>query len=363
MKKVLALSLLVGMALLVGCAQKPVEPPTDAMPPEPMPAEPAASAEVAVDPNLSGEIKIDGSSTVYPITEAVAEEFGKLAANVHVTVGISGTGGGFKKFTAGETDISDASRPIKDKEMVAAQTGGIEFIELPVAYDGLAVMVNPANTFVDHLTVDELKKIWEPGSTIKKWSEVRAGWPEEELHLYGPDTDSGTFDYFTEAICGKEGECRSDYTPSTDDNVLVTGIAGDQGALGYFGFAYYAENQDKLKLVPVDGGQGPVAPSDTTINDGSYQPLSRPIFIYVKKAAAERPEVDTFVKYYLTKVAGLLKEVGYTALPQAAYDAGLKRYTDRVTGSVFSGGSQPGVKIEDLLAKESAPAAPAPTTP
>lgn len=305
---------------------------------------------------LAGTIKIDGSSTVFPITEAVAEEFQKLYPGVRVTVGISGTGGGFKKFTAGETDISDASRPIKTSEADQAQNNGIEYIELPVAYDGLSVMVNPKNNWVDYLTVEELKKIWAPEAQgkITRWNQVRPAWPDQELHLYGAGTDSGTFDYFTEAINGKEGASRGDYTASEDDNVLVQGIAGDPLALGYFGYAYYVENKDRLKLVPIvnpKSGQ-PVLPSEETINNGSYQPLSRPIFIYVSKKSAERPEVQEFVRFYLTKGKSLVSEVGYIQLPANAYDLALQRFEARKTGSVFAGGSQTGVTVEDLLRRE-----------
>lgn len=277
------------------------------------------------DKKLAGAVKIDGSSTVFPITEAVAEEFKKVQPGVNVTVGISGTGGGFKKFTAGETDISNASRPIKDNEKKMAEEKKIEYIEFPVAYDGISVVVNKQNTWVDKLTVQELKKIWEPGSKVKKWSEVRPGWPDVDIKLYGPGTDSGTFDYFTEAINGKEKACRTDFTPSEDDNVLVQGVAGDKGALGYFGYAYYAENKDKLKVVPIDAGKGPVTPEDKTINDGTYKPLSRPIFIYVSKASLQRPEVREFVKFYLTSAPKLVQQVGYTRLPDNFYSDGLAK--------------------------------------
>lgn len=261
-----------------------------------------AKADKSAEQKLTGEIKIDGSSTVFPITEAVAEEFKKVHPEVKTSVGISGTGGGFKKFTVGETDISNASRPIKDSEKKAAEENKIEFLELPVGYDGLSIVVNKENTWVDKLTLDELKKMWEPGSQVKKWNQIRPEWPDMDIKLYGPGTDSGTFDYFTEAINGKEKASRSDYTPSEDDNVLVMGVAGDKGALGYFGYAYYLENKDKLKVVPIDAGNGAVAPDEKTINDGSYKPLSRPIFIYVNKASLERPEVKEFIKFYLTEV-------------------------------------------------------------
>src|SRR4030043_420143 len=247
-------------------------------------------------------IKIDGSSTVYPITEAVAEEFQKMKKGaVKVTVGISGTGGGFKKFSRGEIDISDASRPIVKKEMDACKEAGIEYIELPVAYDGLAVMVNPKNNWVTSMTVADLKKIWEPAAErkITKWNHVNPAWPDVPLKLYGPGVDSGTFDYFTEAIVGKSRSSRGDFTASEDDNVLVQGIASDRGGLGFFGYAYYAENPDKLKLVGIDAGKGAVLPSLQTVMDGTYAPLSRPIFIYFNKKSMERPEVKEFVEFYL----------------------------------------------------------------
>ena len=272
---------------------------------------------------LSGEILIDGSSTVFPVTSAAAEDFRIDNPNVQIPVGISGTGGGFKKFAAGEIAISDASRPIKDTERELAMTNGVEFIELEVAYDGLSVMVNPDNDFASCLTTDELKMIWEPESSVTTWQDVRGEWPNEEIVLYGPDADSGTFDYFTEEIVGDTGLIRQDFYPAVDDNVLVQGISGDRYALGYFGYAYYAANTDKLKLVSVDAGDGCVTPTETTINDGSYSPLSRPLYIYVNIAALERPEVTAFVRYFLQNGDQLASSAGYVGLPQAQYDAGL----------------------------------------
>ncbi len=273
-------------------------------------------------------IKVDGSSTVFPITEAVAEEFGRAGAG-KVIVGISGTGGGFKRFCRGETDISDASRPIKQKEIDACREGGVQYIELPVAYDGLAVVVNPKNTWVDYLTVEELKKIWEPGAqgAITKWSQVRSGFPDEDFQLFGPGTDSGTFDYFTEVINGKPGSSRGDYTASEDDNVLVEGVASSSGGLGYFGLAYYEENMERVKAVPVKGkGANAVTPSKDTVLNGTYAPLSRPLFIYVNKDSLRtKPAVKSFVQYYLQNAPMLAEEVGYVPLPQSEYDAGLSK--------------------------------------
>jgi phosphate transport system substrate-binding protein len=272
---------------------------------------------------LEGEIRIDGSSTVYPITEAVAEEFRVEQPRVKVTIGVSGTGGGFKKFCRAETDISDASRPIKDKEKVICSEAGIEWLELPVAYDGMAVLANPENDWLESITVEELKKIWEPAAqeSVTKWNQVNPDWPDKEIRLFGPGVASGTFDYFTEAIVGESGSSRGDYTASEDDNVLVQGIAGDKYALGFFGLAYYEENKDKLRLVAVDGGNGPVLPSAETVEDGTYAPLSRPIFIYVSSTAAERPEVVEFVHFYLATAGELVSDVGYISLPADMYSA------------------------------------------
>ncbi|MDY6981588.1 MAG: PstS family phosphate ABC transporter substrate-binding protein [Pseudomonadota bacterium] len=269
---------------------------------------------------MTGVVSLDGSSTVYPISEAVAEEFpANVAPRVRVTVGVSGTGGGFKKFLAGEIDINDASRPISESEIEAARANGIDYLEIPVAYDGLSVVVNPNNTWVDHLTMAELQTIWQPGSTVDSWNDIRAGWPDRPIRLYGAGTDSGTFDYFTETVNGETGASRPDYTASEDDNVLVTGIEGDENALGYFGYAYYQENQERLKLVPIDGGNGPIAPDPTTINNGTYSPLSRPVFIYVNKASLARPQVRAFVEFYLEIAPEIVSEVGYIPLPDADY--------------------------------------------
>lgn len=322
--------LAVGIILLpvvMACAPAAVPSTPTPTPPSAKPAAPTASptspAPTPAAKILSGSVRADGSSTVFPITEAVAEEFQKLNRNVKVTVGISGTGGGFQKFTVGETDISDASRPIKDSEKAAALKNGVEYLELRVAFDGLSVLVNPANNWVDCLTTAELKKIWEPASQVNNWNQVRPNFPNQQLRLYGPGTDSGTFDYFTEVINGKEDASRGDYTASEDDNVLVLGVAADKGALGYFGYAYYVENQKRLKLVAIDSGKGCVAPSDKAIIDGTYSPLSRPIFIYVNKKSLQRPEVLEFARFYMTQAPKLVPQVGYTSLPQADYDKGL----------------------------------------
>ena len=300
-------------------------------------------------------VTIDGSSTVYPITEAVAEDFqiSKKGA-VKVTVGISGTGGGFKKFCRGEIDISDASRPILAKEMDACRAAGIKYIEIPVAYDALTVVVNPSNTWIKSMTVAELKKIWEPAAQgkITHWNQVNPAWPNVKISLFGPGADSGTFDYFTEAVNGKSKASRGDFTASEDDNVLVQGVSRDKNALGYFGFAYYIENQKKLKAVPIDGGKGPVAPSPETVENGTYSPMSRPIFIYVNAKSLEKPEVAEFVEFYLANAAVLTKEVKYVALPAKAYQTASAHVKARKLGTVFGGEAEVGLKIEDLLSRE-----------
>lgn len=303
---------------------------------------------------VSKFVKIDGSSTVYPITEGIAEEFQKTKKDVKVTVGISGTGGGFKKFCRGETDISNASRPIVKKEIEVCKENGIEYIELPVAYDGLAVMVNPKNTWVTYMTVGELKKMWEPEATgkITKWNQIRADWPDIPIKLFAPGVDSGTFDYFTEAINGKSRASRTDMTTSEDDNVLVHGISGDKGAIGYFGYAYYAENPKKLKLVGIDAGKGPVFPSDKTIMDGTYSPLSRPLFIYINKKSVEKSEVKEFVNFFLKNAPKIVKQVKYIPLPDRAYKLVEERFAKLKTGTVFEGEAKIGVKVEDLLKLE-----------
>ena len=270
--------------------------------------------------NLSGTVEIDGSSTVFLISEAAAEDFGKLHPDVRVNVGVSGTGGGFKRFVTGETDISNASRPMKVTESSSAEKNGIQYLELTVALDGLSVIVNPKNDFVGCLTVGELKSIWSPGSIIDNWNQVRSTFPDRPLRLYGSDTDSGTFDYFTEAIVGEAQSSRSDYTASADDNVLVRGVSGDRNALGYFGYAYYEENSEILKLVSINNGSGCVPPTAATIESGEYFPLSRPLFIYVNKTSLMKPEVKAFVEFYLKNARELVNEVGYVPLTASTYE-------------------------------------------
>ena len=301
-------------------------------------------------------IQLDGSSTVFPITEAVAEEFQKASkGKVKVTVGIAGTGGGFKKFCRAETDVSNASRPILKSEIEDCKKRGVQFIELPVAFDALTVIVNPKNDWVKSLTIADLKKMWEPSAQgkITTWNQIRPEWPNNPLKLFGPGADSGTFDYFTEAIVGKAKSSRGDFTASEDDNVLVQGVANDRNALGYFGFAYYIENQKKLKAVPIVGAKGAVGPSPKTVEDGTYQPLSRPIFIYIsKKSLDSKPEVKEFVDFYLKNAPQLVKQVKYIALPQSAYTVGAEHVKKGKIGTVFGGTAEVGVKIEDLLKRE-----------
>ena len=294
---------------------------------------------------LSGSVVGDGSSTVFPISEAIAEAFGKENPDVRVTVGVSGTGGGFKKFCEGELDFNDASRPIKKEEMERCAAKGIEFIELPIAYDGISVLVNKANDWVDYITVAELKKAWEPDAQgkVTRWNQIRPSWPDRPLQLYGPGTDSGTFDYFTEAVVGKQDASRGDYTASEDDNVLVQGVSGDPNALGYFGYAYYVENQDKLKAVPIVNPKTskPVLPSEETIKSGEYSPLSRPLFVYVTKNASLRPEVRAFLDFYLSHPE-IIAATGYVSLSSELYSRASKRLAAGTTGSAFGGATELG---------------------
>jgi phosphate transport system substrate-binding protein len=282
---------------------------------------------------LSGPVEIDGSSTVYPISEAVAEEFQIANPETRVAVGVSGTGGGFKRFCAGETDVSNASRPIDAEEAATCEQNGVRFTEIRVAWDGLSVVTNPSNDFVECLTVDELKRIWEPGSAIDNWSQVRDGFPDKTLVLYGPGTDSGTFDYFTEAVVGETDASRPDYTASEDDNVLVQGVQGDPGALGYFGFAYYEENADRLKLLGVDGGTGCIQPSVETIESQTYAPLSRPLFLYVSDVGLAKPQVEAFVEFHLQEGAELVRSVGYIPLQPEQYADELAKVRELAGGA------------------------------
>jgi phosphate transport system substrate-binding protein len=304
-------------------------------------------------------ITIDGSSTVAPLTEAVAEEFQKANPGQRVTVGTKGTGGGFERFCANEIDIADASRPIRATEREKCTPAGIQYIELPIAYDGLAVVVHPKNTWATSMTVADLKKIWEPAAQgkILRWNQIRPEWPDRELHLFGAGVDSGTFDYFTEVIVGKMDESRGDYTSSEDDNVIVQGVSGDENALGYFGYAYFEQNKDKLKVVAIDdgddsNGKGPIAPSPETVKDGTYRPLSRPIFIYPKVAALERAEVKSFVDFYLTKGIPLIREVGYVPLSEAEYNLVRNRFSGRKTGSMFEGTEKAQLTLEQRLSQQ-----------
>lgn len=300
-------------------------------------------------------IKVDGSSTVFPITEAVAEEFQKETRGaVRVTVGISGTGGGFKKFCRGETDVQDASRPISSSEMEACRAGGVQFYELPIAFDALTLAVSPQATWINSVTVDELKRMWEPSAQgrIMKWSQIRSDWPDQPLKLFGAGSDSGTFDYFTEAVVGKAKASRGDFTASEDDNTLVQGIVNDKHALGYIPFAYYEPNKKRLKAVSIDSGQGPVSPSRETVENGSYQPLSRPLFIYVSTKSAARPEVKRFVEFYLAQVPVLAPQVKYVPLPPQAYALAGEHFKNGRFGTAFQGGSTIGMKIEELLRRE-----------
>nr|WP_176785737.1 PstS family phosphate ABC transporter substrate-binding protein [Propionivibrio dicarboxylicus] len=316
----------------------------------------AGFAMVGAQPVLAQVVKVDGSSTVYPITEAVAEDFQKAKKNaVKVTVGISGTGGGFKKFCRGEIDVSDASRPILKAEMEACKQAGIQYYELPVAFDAITVVVNP-KSFLKDISVEQLKAMWEPAAQgkVSKWNQINPAWPDAPIKLFGPGADSGTFDYFTEAVVGKAKSSRGDYTASEDDNVLVQGISRDVNAIGYFGYAYYAENTGKLKALPVieKTGKAGIAPSEKTVLDGSYQPLSRPIFIYVNAKSLDKPEVKEFVEYYMKEGAKLAKEVKYVPLPAKAYTVNLEHLAKKKLGTVFGGNAEVGVTIEALQKRE-----------
>lgn len=305
---------------------------------------------------LAQVIKIDGSSTVYPVTEAVAEEFQKANKGLKVTVGVSGTGGGFKKFCRTETDISNASRPISASEMADCKAAGVEYFELPVAFDALTVVINPRNTWLKQATVAELKKMWEPAAQgkVMRWNQVNPAWPDQPMKLFGAGSDSGTFDYFTEAIVGKSKSSRGDFTASEDDNVLVQGVAGDVNAIGYFGYAYYAENQGKLKALPIieKDGKPAVSPSPETVIAGTYQPLARPIFIYVNAKSLAKPEVKKFVDFFMAQGAKMAKEVKYVPLPAAIYTTNLKHIADNKKGTIFGGKNEVGISIDELVKRE-----------
>jgi phosphate transport system substrate-binding protein len=305
-------------------------------------------------------ITLDGSSTVFPIAEAVAEEFGKANPNSRTpTVGISGTGGGFQKFCRGETDISNASRPIRPAEIEACQKAGVEYVEVPIAYDGIAIVVNPKNSWATNITVAELKTMWAPEAQgkVTRWNQVRPSWPNREIRLFGAGVDSGTYDYFTEATVGKEGASRGDFTSSEDDNVIVQGVASDELAVGFLPLAYVEENRERLKIVPVDDGKadngaGPIVPSAETVRGGTYQPLSRPLFVYVARKAADRPEVQKFVDMFFSR-DDLIREVGYIELTPQIIELARKHFADRKVGTAFGeGGSQVGMTLEALLARE-----------
>lgn len=345
MKKIILASTLI--ALAVACGQKSGSENT------------TADSTAASSTSMS-TVEIDGSSTVYPITEAMAEEFRVESPAVKVTIGVSGTGGGFKKFGRGEIDIANASRPIKASEDSTCKAAGVEYIELPIAYDGIAIVVHAENKWINDITVGELKMLWEPSAQgkIMKWNQIRKTWPNEEIHLLGAGTQSGTFDYFTEAIVGKAKACRGDYTASEDDNVLVQGISTDKNALGFFGIDYYIANKDKLKLIPVNdeddtNGKGAIAPSEETVKNGTYQPLSRPLFIYINKKSLAKTEVNSFAKFYVNNATTLVSEAGYIALTPEIYKIVLARLEKQVTGSVFLGlKTSVGIKMEDVLKME-----------
>lgn len=317
-----------------------------------------SSGTNSADGSISGSVNIDGSSTVFPITSAVAEEFQGMHRDVRMSVSYSGTGGGFKKFDLGEKDINNASRPIKQSEIDTILENGYSFIELPIAYDGLTVILNPENDWVDYFTVEELNKIWEPNSTVTKWSDVRPEWPDREISLYGAGTASGTFDYFTEAINGESGASRSDYAATEDDNLTVQGVSGDIDAMGYLGLAYFEENSSVLRATPIKASADAEAiePSIETVMNGTYVPLSRPLFIYVNREFADsKPQLDEFVKYYLSGGGEIIKEIGYIPLPETAYKLVLERYENRITGSIFEKIDNPvGMTVEEMMAIEEA---------
>ena len=335
---------------------------TSVLPDLPLVSLPGLAAALALVLVLAGcgggstdSVSVDGSSTVFPLTEAVAEEFMEANQGARVNVGVSGTGGGFSKFLRGETAINDASRPISPEEIEKAESNGVEYIELPVAYDGLAVMVHPTNDWADCLTANELQELWKPNSPIDRWNQLRDEFPDRPIELYGPGTASGTYDYFTEAIVGESGASRSDYTASEDDNVLAQGIKNTESALGYFGLAYYENNVDELRAIGIDpdeqdGGASCVTPSAETVQNGSYRPLSRPLFIYVNVDKIT-PSVEKFVEFYLNNADELASDVGYVAMPEDAYELALERFRARTAGTVFGaeGVDATGTRVEEML--------------
>ncbi|MDX2099425.1 MAG: PstS family phosphate ABC transporter substrate-binding protein [Leptolyngbyaceae cyanobacterium bins.59] len=348
----LKMTVLVTLMGIVLQACNPAEQPPQATNESTLVSQPA---NPGVNPETKG-ITIDGSSTVFPITEAIVGDYQRMERKAaKVDVAFSGTGGGFKKFCAGETDINNASRPISEQEMAACKQAGVTYIELPIAFDALTLVIHPKNTWAKDITVEELKKIWEPAAEgkITTWQQVRAEWPDRPLKLFGPGKESGTFDYFTEAIVGKAKASRSDYTASEDDTTLVKGVASDENALGYFGFAYYEASLNRLKPLSLDSGKGPVLPARETVRDGSYQPLSRPLFIYVNaKAVVGRPELKAFVEYYLQNAERYVKQVGYIPLDDEVYRIGLAHLQENRTGTAFGGRAQISLKLEELLQKE-----------
>jgi len=333
---------LVVAALAASCSEPSTTPLADSAP---------ADLEAI---ESSQPLTIDGSSTVYPITNEMADRFEQSKPNSpEISVAFSGTGGGFDKFCAGETDISNASRPITQSEMAECKASGVEFIELPVAFDALTVVVNGENTWAEDITLEELKALWEPNSTISTWSEIRADWPDEPIALYGPGEDSGTFDYFTEVVLEEDGASRSDYIASEDDDELVLGVQEDPNALGYFGFAYYRDAESSLNALAVDSGSGPVEPSQETIRTGDYQPLARPLFIYVNSESIDsNPALSAFVEFYVANARTVVDDIGYEPLPNEAYAIALDHFTTKKVGSVFDGKAQPDLTIEELLQKE-----------
>lgn len=314
---------------------------------------------IPIDSRLDGRIVIDGSSTVFPITEAMADRFRDDAPEVEILLGVSGTGGGFRKFCRGETDLSDASRPIEADERAACRRRGIRFVELPVAFDGISVVVHRSNRFVRCLEVEELRRLWSrptdggehDGDAVERWNDLRPNWPAEEIHLFGAGHDSGTFDYFTRAVVGRQGACREDYVASEDDYLIAQDVASDPAALGFFGLAYLRAYRDRLRPVAIDAGAGCVEPTPATIADGTYQPLSRPLFVYAALDALGRPEVRAFLRLYLHLAGDVVPEVGYVVLPDRAYELARQRLEARRTGSVFDG-AEVGVSIESLLERE-----------